>query len=138
MDNQVIALIALIAVIFLYMGYRFGRVMARLGERARLPEIRREAAARSRSVLAGQFCEQLAPFLPDFPYSPTEVRYLGKPVDFIVFKGLDDREPAEVIFVEVKSGESQLSTAERRLREAVEAGRVRWDEYRIPHSVTTR
>lgn len=138
MENPSIAVIVLIAVIFLYMGYRLGRIMARFGEQARLPGIRREAAARSRSVLAGQFSEQLAPFLPDFPYSATEARFLGKPVDFIVFRGLDERAPTEIIFVEIKSGESQLSTVERKLRDAVEAGRVRWEEYHVPHGVTGR
>jgi predicted Holliday junction resolvase-like endonuclease len=138
MDQRTIVLIGLIAVIFLYMGYRLGRVIANLALEARLPAIRREAAARSRAVLGGQFSEQLAPFLPDFPYSPTEARYLGRPLDFIVFKGLDEGEPTEIIFVEVKSGGSQLSTTEQKLRQVIEAGRVRWHEYRIPHPITGR
>jgi predicted Holliday junction resolvase-like endonuclease len=138
MDQQTILLIGVIAVVFLYIGYRLGRIIARFSERARLPEIRRMAAARSRSVLTGQFSEQLAPFLPDFPYSPTEARFLGRPVDFVVFRGLDGRDPTEIVFVEVKSGNASLSTAERRLREAVESGRVRWEEYRVPHGLTER
>ena len=56
-----------------------------------LPSHRKDAVIRSRSVLSGMFSEQLAPFLPDFPFAPTECKFLGKPVDFIVFKGMDEK-----------------------------------------------
>jgi len=35
-----------------------------------------------------------------------DIRFLGSPVDFIVFKGLYDGNPEEIIFVEVESGNS--------------------------------
>ncbi len=96
----------------------------------KLPKLREESVKRSRSVLTGQFSEQLAPYLPDFPFSPTECRFIGKPVDFIVFKGMDSKSPEEIIFVEVKSGSSQLSSSERRLKEVVHEKKIRWVEYR--------
>jgi predicted Holliday junction resolvase-like endonuclease len=74
----------------------------------------------------------LAPYLPDFPWSPTEVRFLGKPIDFLVFRGMDGKTIEEVIFVEVKTGESRLSPVERSLRDAIQAGRVSWAEWRGP------
>jgi predicted Holliday junction resolvase-like endonuclease len=76
--------------------------------------------------------EQLAPFLPGFPFDPTEIRFIGKPVDFIAFRGVSAGKVEEVVFVEVKSGASALSKVERSLREAVESGRVSWIEYRAP------
>jgi predicted Holliday junction resolvase-like endonuclease len=136
LDQPSVALIVLVAVIFLYMGYRLGGLLAEARMKHRLPQIRREAAEQSRAVLGGQFSEQLAPYLPGFPYAPTEVRFLGRPVDFVVFKGLDSQEPTEIVFVEVKSGGAQLSTVERKLRTLVEEGRVRWEEYRAPRSLT--
>ena len=93
---------------------------------------------KSRGVLAGQFAEQLAPYLPGFRWSPSEVRFLGKPIDFVVFRGLDEGRVDEVVFVEVKSGASTLSTPERRLRDAIKKRRVRWVEYRVPTKVTRR
>jgi predicted Holliday junction resolvase-like endonuclease len=98
--------------------------------------IRQDAVKRSRAVLSGQFSEQLAPFLPGFPWRPTEARFIGKPVDFIVFKGMDEKEISEIVFVEVKSGNAQLSQQERRLRDAVLAKRVSWHEYRVPDGLT--
>ncbi len=101
-----------------------------------LPEHRKEAIMKSRAVLGGQFSEQLAPYLPDFKYNPTECRFIGKPVDFLVFKGMDDKKIDEVIFVEVKSGSSKISSQEKNLKEAIENKRVKWKEYRIPKDIT--
>lgn len=42
----------------------------------------------------------------------------------------------EVVFVEIKSGNSQLSHNERTLRDAIQAKRVRWHEYRVDHAIT--
>ncbi|MCD6082872.1 Holliday junction resolvase, partial [Candidatus Aerophobetes bacterium] len=36
-------------------------------------QIRLDAIKRSRATLGGKFGEQLAPYLPDFAYDPTEV-----------------------------------------------------------------
>jgi len=138
LDQPTVALIALVAVIFLYIGYRLGGLLAHARLKSDLPRIRRAAAEQSRAVLSGQFSEQLAPYLPGFPYSPTEVRFLGRPVDFVVFKGLDSQEPEEIIFLEVKSGAAQLSTVERKLRNVVIEGRVRWEEYRAPRDLNER
>ena len=88
---------------------------------------------RSRAVIKGHVTEQIAPLLDDFPYGLTEVKFLGKPIDFIVFQGLDNESVEEVIFLEIKSGKShRLSPTERSVREAVRAGRVRWELYTVP------
>ena len=97
-----------------------------------LPSHRKDAVIRSRSVLSGMFSEQLAPFLPDFPFAPTECKFLGKPVDFIVFKGMDKKKIEEIVFVEVKSGKAKLSSQEKNLKEAIKNKKVRWEEYRVP------
>lgn len=102
----------------------------------KLPDYRKEAILRSRAVLGGQFSEQLAPFLPDFNYSPTECRFVGKPIDLICFKGMDEKNISEVVFVEVKSGKSKLSSSEKKLKQAIEKKKVRWEEYRIPEELT--
>ncbi len=101
-----------------------------------IPEHRKDAISKSRAVLSGHFSEQLAPYLPDFPFNPVECKFLGKPVDFLVFQGMDNKEINEVIFVEVKSGKSGLNKSERSLRDAIKNKKVRWVEYRIPEDVT--
>lgn len=96
-------------------------------EEEQVPRIKEKSLKGQRSTIGGLFSEQLAPYLPDFPFRPTEARFIGKPVDFLVFKGLDEDKVNEIVFVEVKSGKSAgLSTRERRLRDAVKQGNVSW------------
>jgi predicted Holliday junction resolvase-like endonuclease len=92
---------------------------------------RKDAVQRSRSVTAGKVFEQLIPYLPHFSYNPKDARFLGSPIDFVVFDGLDEDRVDRVVFVEVKTGSSSLSTRERRVRDAIEDGRVEWRELRV-------
>lgn len=94
-------------------------------------EIRSDAVRRSAAVVAGKVTEHLAPYLADFPYDPKDVRFLGTPVDLIVFDGLSAGALEQIVFVEIKTGASSLSSRERRVREAVQAGRVSWEELRF-------
>ncbi len=93
-------------------------------------DIRKDAASRSRSVVTGKVLEHLAPWLEGFPYNPREARFLGAPVDFVVFAGLEQGGVREVVFVEVKTGSATLSARERGVRDAIAAGRVRFEEFR--------
>lgn len=101
-----------------------------------IPNHRKDAIMKSRAILAGNFSEQLAPYLPNFKHLPTECRFVGKPIDLIVFKGMDKKDISEVVFVEIKSGNSKLSPVERKLKEAIENKKVKWEEYRIPKDLT--
>ena len=103
-----------------------------------IPNYRKDAILKSRAVLGGHFSEQLAPFLPDFKYLPTECRFVGKPIDLIVFKGMDEKDINEVVFVEVKSGNAKLSPVEKKLKETIKNKKVRWEEYRIPQELTKK
>ena len=132
----IFALIFLIGLVIAYFaGQRIGVIRRDNYWQNEIPNHRKDAIMKSRSVLSGMFSEQLAPYLPDFNFKPTEVRFLGKPVDFIAFKGLDDKKVEEIVFVEVKSGKSQLNKTEKSLKEAIENKKVRWEEYRIPDDV---
>ena len=103
----------------------------RLGAAGREREVRRDAVRRSQDVTLGKVTEHLLPFLVDFPYNPRDARFLGSPIDLLVFDGLDEGgDLRSVLFVEVKTGRSSLSSRERRVRDAVRAGRVQWLELR--------
>ncbi len=139
METLTLIIIIAVAVLFLFIGYIIGKKLTDSHWKLNLvPDIRKQAVKQSRAVLGGQFSEQLAPYLPDFRWSPTEVRFLGKPIDFLVFKGMDEKDIKEVVFVEVKSGESSLSTHERKLRDVIKNKNVSWEEYRIPEDITKK
>lgn len=138
---------AAVIVFFLFLALFFlisillGRFIGRLEIKASFTryekDIRRDAVKRSRSVLLGQLGEQVSPFLPNFPCKPEDARFIGKPVDFIAFSGMSDSEDGEngeieeVLFIEVKTGNSALSKREKDIKKAVSEGRVRYIEYRI-------
>jgi len=75
--------------------------------------------------------EQLVPFTDDFGYNPRDARFLGSPVDLIVFEGLTEGDVTRVVFIEVKSGKyAHLSRREKQVRDAIENGEV---DYEILH-----
>ncbi len=92
---------------------------------------KKTAIEKSRSILKGQFSEQLSPFSQDFPVKPSEARFLGAPIDFIAFKGLDEKEVTEIIFIEVKSGNSKLNETEKSIKKAIENKNISFQEFRI-------
>ena len=100
---------------------------------------RKDAINRSRAVLTGQISEQIAPYFPNFPCNPEDVKFLGRPVDFIGFVTsksdehlpLEERRIKEIVFIEVKSGKSVLTKREKEVKNAIESGRVKYIEYRI-------
>jgi predicted Holliday junction resolvase-like endonuclease len=95
--------------------------------------LRREALERSRATLKGRIGEQMAPLLPQFKYEPADARFIGSPVDYVIFEGHSRGEPEGVVFLEVKTGRSTLTPLERKLKEVVEGGRVRWETLELDH-----
>jgi predicted Holliday junction resolvase-like endonuclease len=121
--------------VFLLIGRRMGLSQGRRQERAdweghKLEDIVKARLKTSRAVIGGLVSEQIAPLLPGFPFDPGDCRFVGKPVDFIVFRGMNEKNITEVVFLEVKTGTGKnLNDQEKRLRDAIRAGRVRWEEY---------
>lgn len=94
--------------------------------------VRQDAIMRSQAVITGKVFEQLTPYLPDFAFNPRDARFLGSPVDFVIFDGLDEGALRRIVFVEVKTNRSALTSRERSVRDAVQARQVEWLEFR-PH-----
>src|SRR3989338_7537529 len=132
MEPFELILILILFFLVLFIGFLIGKFVSKKQHEDKIPEIRETAIKQSRAVLSGQLSEQIAPYMPDFPYKPTEARFIGKPVDFIVFKGMDDKKIDEVVFVEVKTGQSKLSYVEKSLKETVGSKKIRWEHYRLP------
>ena len=93
--------------------------------------VREDAVSRSQAVTAGKVHEQLIPYLPAFPYNPKDARFLGSPVDLVVFDGLSEGRLRRIVFVEVKTGGAGLTGRERLVREIVRGGKVEWAELRV-------
>ena len=139
---ELVTIIIIILAILIPLSFYLGKLISKLQRdkhwESQLTGHRKDAALRSRAVLAGHFSEQLSPFLPDFPFNPSECKFLGKPIDFLVFEGMDNKEINNIVFVEVKSGNSKLSQQERKLKDAIQNKRVSWKEYRVNEDITKR
>ena len=134
-DASIIVIAIIIGIIGYLIGYYISKIKRDRYWDSQIDAHRQDAIARSRAVLVGNFSEQLAPYLPNFPFNPSECKFIGKPVDFIVFHGLDEKNVTGVSFVEVKSGKAKLSGTEKTVKDAIDKGNVNWVDYRVPDGI---
>ncbi|MDD5770610.1 MAG: Holliday junction resolvase-like protein, partial [Candidatus Gracilibacteria bacterium] len=74
---------------------------------------------------------KVLPFLPNFPYKPRDMTFVGKGIDYIVFDGLSAGDLEKIVFLEVKSGNSTLNKNEKMIRDVVNKVKVEYREYRV-------
>jgi len=91
---------------------------------------------RSRSTLKRKIAGQLAPVLPGFLLNPADARFIGSPVDYVIFDGLtgvsDEMEQSiRIVFMDVKKGTSSLTWTQRVIKKAVEEKQIGWETLRI-------
>ncbi len=90
-------------------------------------EQRSDAVKRSRSVIEGQVAEQLVPYFPQWTHTPSEARFIGSPIDYIVFDGMSTGNPEKISFVEVKKGSSSTTPMQNKLKKLIKDGKVEWE-----------
>jgi predicted Holliday junction resolvase-like endonuclease len=95
--------------------------------------IREDAAKRSSSTQNGFLYENFAPLISLL--NPKDFRHLCDPIDYLVITGYTEvaagtkKEVDEVLLLDVKYGTSQLTTSQRRVRDAIQAGRIAFAVY---------
>ena len=77
-------------------------------------------------------------FLADFPYNPSDCRFLGEPIDYVIFHNLHacsegsvPIEDVKVIFAEIKTGKAKLNPRQKILRQVIENKQFSFEELRI-------
>jgi predicted Holliday junction resolvase-like endonuclease len=90
---------------------------------------RKDALKRSAAVNHGFSSENFAPLLTK--WSHKDFRHMGDPIDYLVVPGMSDSRQAsspieEVILLDIKTGSSQLNAIQRKIRDAVKNGKVRF------------
>jgi predicted Holliday junction resolvase-like endonuclease len=85
---------------------------------------RAEAVKQSGATIRGNITQHLVPYFPDFPWNPRDARFIGTPIDLIIFSGLsEEKELDGIIFVEVKSGKTgALSETQKKVKRYLENG----------------
>ncbi|MDS3861567.1 Holliday junction resolvase-like protein [Thermosynechococcaceae cyanobacterium BACA0444] len=110
----------------------------KLNHKKDIDQAKQKSLDASRSVIKGQIAEQIAPYLPNFKYLPSDARFIGDPIDFLVINGYTNlkdgqgaAEELEVVLVDIKSGKAKLSDRQVAIENSVRAGRVRFETIRI-------
>lgn len=109
----------------------------------------KEAQKRSnnvqRSVLKVQIGEQFTPFITDFPYNPSDCRFMGEPIDYVIFQNLHECadgnvpiEDVQLIIAEVKTGNARLNQRQKIIKQAIQNGQVSFRELRIKYRENTK
>jgi predicted Holliday junction resolvase-like endonuclease len=95
--------------------------------------IRQDAIKKSQAVTIGKVTEHIIPFFNAvFSYNPKEARFIGSPIDLIIFDNMEtDLEKVSVHFIEVKTATSALSQKQRAIKYAILNKRVEWKELRV-------
>lgn len=129
LEFETIVVIAISCLIILYLLWKI--VQLKLAHRVAILDTRKDTGNRQRSIIKGQISEVLAPWSIKSVNSVKELNFLGNPIDFVGFKGLDGEGDIDIKFIEVKSGKSRLNKNQRRIRDAVAAKRIEWVEVRV-------
>ena len=105
------------SIIILYLLWKINQL--KWNQREEVELARKDTSERQRTVIKGQISEVLAPWSIESVNSVKELSFLGSPIDFVGFKGLDGEGEIDIKFIEVKSGKSRLNKNQRRIRDAV-------------------
>ena len=122
---------------WIWVGILIGSLFAKIFFLSDIKRHRAGAVKQSQHTTLWYVHEKVAPLLPDFPYHYKDLMFLGKGVDYIVFDGLSTGQVREIIFLEIKSGQSQLSLNEKRIKEAIDDKRVRFETLRMRYPATS-
>ncbi len=101
-------------------------------------EARNRSLDGSRAVIKGKIAEQFLPILPAFKYLPSDARFLGDPIDYVIFNGYTElkdnrgnRDKLEIILLDVKTGKASLTQYQKAILDAAQAGRIRFETIRL-------
>ena len=129
LELETIVVIIISTILILYLLWNI--IKMKLGHKAAIKDARKDTAARQRSTIKGDISEIIAPWSIKSVNSVKELNFMGSPIDFVGFKGLDGDGEIEIKFIEIKSGKSKLNKNQRRIRDAVVAKRIEWVEVRV-------
>ncbi len=103
-----------------------------------IEQARRQSVEQSRHTIKGQISEQLVPLLAGFEFFPADARFIGHPIDYVVFHGYTDlrdgngrADQLEVVLLDIKRNMATLTKEQRAILEAVRAGRVSFHIVRV-------
>jgi len=129
MENKIV--LYFLAVVILIAGIAVWYLVGKIVNYRLLRQERKDAVSKSKSVILWEVYEKIVPLLPEIPFSPKDMVFIGKWVDYIVFDGLSSGDLGKIVFLEVKSGKSSLNRNEKMIRSTINSKKVEYQEFRI-------
>jgi predicted Holliday junction resolvase-like endonuclease len=108
-------------VVILYLWYRYIDLKKQFDKKVR----------QTAHIISGKTLEKLLPFLKEFKFDPHDVRWIGDPIDIIIFDGRSKNNLKKIVLCEIKTGKSKLTPIQRRIKELIEKKRIEWKEFKI-------
>ena len=131
-SGGVLVLILFLFCVLLYLMYKLGGSQKESEWQKKLVSLRGKIAEKQRASVKGNVAETFAPMLGDFPFKPSECKFLGDPIDYVVFEGLDERNVTGIHFVDVKADTADLSTHQRQIRDIIaKDGKITFVTYKM-------
>ncbi len=127
----IISVTILIGQITFKIGYKKATVTSDANWEKLAEEKTKQSLNQQRAVIKGKISEQLAPYLPNFPFNSSECRFLGSPIDFIVFNGMDQGHVQNIYLIDVKTNQSKLSPLQNSIVQAINNNQVFWHTHQI-------
>ena len=134
----IIIISAIFAIILLWLayksGYKNGKSEKELEWQENLVRLKGDIADHQRVNIKGKVAEVFAPFLKGFPFKPSECKFIGDPIDYLVFEGLSDRDIKRIHFVEVKTNDGKLSKHQKQIQDLIDnlkTKKVSFHEFRF-------
>lgn len=87
-----------------------------------------KAGITAKSVNIGKNLEKILPTMKDFKWALPDSRFLGDPIDLLVFNGASVGKVSSISFVEVKTGKARLNQHQKAIKDAVEDKKVHYKE----------
>lgn len=110
-----------------------------------IKKAREESVEQSRHTIKGQVAEQLVPLLPGFEFHPSDARFIGHPIDYVIFNGYTQLRdgngvPAqlEIVILDIKRNMARLTKEQLAIAQAIQAGRVKFQVVRVDENGEVR
>ena len=84
---------------------------------------------RARGINIGFIFERLIVTLDAFNYHPNDCRSMFDPIDYVIFDGLVEGNIKRIIFADVKTGASQLTKKQKKIKKLIEEKKVEYITY---------
>jgi predicted Holliday junction resolvase-like endonuclease len=89
-----------------------------------------KAEITTKAVNVGKTLEKVLPTMKDFKWNVPDSKFLGDPIDLVIFNGLSMGKVSSLSFVEVKSGNASLNNHQKSIRDAIEDRKVSYRVFR--------